>query len=139
MTAEKILVVDDAPANIHVLAATLESAGYEVLAANNGVDACRIALKARPSLILLDIVMPDPDGLETCRRLKSDSITANIPILFLTARDANSTAWARSRFPRIATGDRRRNGRCSISLSATIECQRPSTTLTASSRRPAPW
>jgi len=94
MTAEKILVVDDAPANIHVLAATLESAGYEVLAANNGVDACRIALKARPSLILLDIVMPDPDGLETCRRLKRDSITANIPILFLTARDANSSLVA---------------------------------------------
>jgi DNA-binding NtrC family response regulator len=94
MTAEQILVVDDAPANIHVLAGTLESAGYEVLAANNGLDACRIARKARPSLILLDIVMPEPDGLETCRRLKHDPSTATIPVLFLTARDENSSVLA---------------------------------------------
>jgi DNA-binding NtrC family response regulator len=83
---EKILLVDDVPANLAVLGATLEANGYEVLAVPNGRTALTVAAKARPGLILLDVLMPDLDGLETCRRLKADPATSEIPIIFITAR-----------------------------------------------------
>ena len=86
---EKILVVDDVPANLSVLTAALEPAGYEILAVPNGATALRVAAKAQPSLILLDIMMPEIDGLETCRRLKQDETTRDIPVIFgplLTSR-----------------------------------------------------
>lgn len=84
---EKVLLVDDVPANLTVLAATLEKEGYEILAVPNGTTALKVAGKAQPRLILLDILMPGLDGLETCRRLKADPITKDIPVIFLTARN----------------------------------------------------
>jgi DNA-binding NtrC family response regulator len=84
--SEKILLVDDVPANLAVLTAALEPEGYEILAAPNGTTALKVAAKARPDLILLDIMMPAPDGLETCRRLKQDAATREIPVIFITAR-----------------------------------------------------
>lgn len=84
---EKILLVDDVPANLSVLAAALEPAGYEILAVPNGATALKVAAKAQPGLILLDIMMPVMDGLETCRRLKQDESTRAIPVIFITARD----------------------------------------------------
>jgi DNA-binding NtrC family response regulator len=84
---EKILLVDDVPANLSVLTAALEPAGYEILAVPNGATALKVAAKAQPGLILLDIMMPEIDGLETCRRLKQDEITRDIPVIFITARD----------------------------------------------------
>src|SRR5258708_14642814 len=83
---EKVLLVDDVPANLTVLAATLEHEGYEILAVPNGSTALKVASKAQPRLILLDILMPGLDGLETCRRLKEDPLTKDIPVIFLTAR-----------------------------------------------------
>lgn len=83
---EKVLLVDDVPANLTVLAATLEHDGYEILAVPNGSTALKVATKAEPKLILLDILMPGLDGLETCRRLKQDPATKDIPVIFLTAR-----------------------------------------------------
>jgi DNA-binding NtrC family response regulator len=86
MHPEKILLVDDVAANLRVLSAALEPEGYEILATHDGASALRVAAKARPDLILLDIMMPEMDGLETCRRLKQSEATRNIPIIFITAR-----------------------------------------------------
>jgi len=84
--AEKILVVDDQPANLAVLGDLLEPAGYELLSVTSAADALRIAALARPDLILLDIVMPEVDGLEACRRLRADAATRSIPVIFITGR-----------------------------------------------------
>jgi DNA-binding NtrC family response regulator len=91
---EKILLVDDVPANLSVLTAALEPAGYEILAVPNGATALRVAAKAQPSLILLDIMMPEIDGLETCRRLKQDETTRDIPVIFITAREETKSLVA---------------------------------------------
>ena len=82
----RVLLVDDVPANLSVLAAALEPEGYEILVANGGTAALDLAARAQPDLILLDIVMPDLDGLETCRRLQQDPATRETPVIFLTAR-----------------------------------------------------
>ena len=82
--SEKILLVDDVPANLAVLTAALEPEGYEIFAAQTGVAALKVAAKARPDLILLDIMMPELDGFETCRRLKRDAGLDNVPIIFMT-------------------------------------------------------
>ena len=82
---ESILLVDDNPTNLQVLFQTLEGVGCKLLIAKNGNGALTIAGKARPDLILLDIMMPDIDGYEVCRQLKADAATANIPVIFLSA------------------------------------------------------
>jgi len=80
-----ILVVDDEPANIHVLMGTLKSE-YAILAATNGKKALEFANKTpQPDLILLDIMMPEMDGYEVCRRLKENPDTREIPVIFITA------------------------------------------------------
>ncbi|MDM8549169.1 response regulator [Desulfobacterales bacterium HSG2] len=85
MTENNILIVDDAPENIKVLAETLRS-DYNVSVATNGSDALRIIESSLPDLILLDIMMPGMDGYEVCKRLKSDCRTQNIPVIFITVR-----------------------------------------------------
>jgi DNA-binding NtrC family response regulator len=82
----RVLIVDDVPANVDVLVAILEPAGYEVLVATGGERALALAGEAHPSLVLLDVVMPGMDGFETCRKLKARVETAPIPVVFLTAR-----------------------------------------------------
>jgi putative two-component system response regulator len=82
---EKILMVDDNPTNLQVLQATLEDNGYRLLAARDGAAALAMATQAAPDLVLLDIRMPDMDGYEVCRRLKSDPQTSDIPVIFLSA------------------------------------------------------
>ena len=86
MNAE-ILIVDDIPANLNVLRQTLEPEGYEIIAAASGEVALKIAAQVLPSLILLDVMMPGLDGFETCRRLKAEKATADIPVIFITAKD----------------------------------------------------
>jgi DNA-binding NtrC family response regulator len=83
---DKLLVADDNPVNINVLRDALEPHGYEILAAPNGDTALKIAQRALPGLILLDIMMPGLDGVEVCRRLKAIGATHDIPVIFLTAR-----------------------------------------------------
>ncbi len=79
-----VFVVDDAPSNIDVLRNIL-SADYRVKVAINGESALKIAQKEpRPDLILLDVIMPEMDGFEVCRRLKDNQATAAIPVLFVT-------------------------------------------------------
>ncbi|NVZ08840.1 PleD family two-component system response regulator [Allochromatium humboldtianum] len=82
-----ILIVDDMPANIRVLADTLKS-DYRVRVATSGAKALEIAAGSPPpDLILLDVMMPEMDGYEVCRRLKDDPRTSTIPIIFVTAKD----------------------------------------------------
>lgn len=84
-TKATILVVDDTAQNIDVIAGVLED-NYKIKAATNGPKALKIAAKdPPPDLILLDIMMPDMDGLEVCRHLKSDVRTRGIPVIFVTA------------------------------------------------------
>ncbi len=80
-----ILIVDDVSSNIDVLANILME--YKVLVAKNGIRAIEIAKEQKPDLILLDIMMPEMDGFEVCRLLKLDDSTADIPVIFITAKD----------------------------------------------------
>jgi len=84
---ETILVVDDMLENTTLLARILTSSGYKVQTANNGLDAIQSAQKAPPDLILLDISMPILDGIETCRQLKQNQRTSDIPVIFISALD----------------------------------------------------
>ena len=81
-----ILAVDDTPENLDVVKGILASA-YTVKAAINGPMALKIVEKQPPDLILLDIMMPDMNGYEVCKRLKSNPDTRDIPVIFLTAMD----------------------------------------------------
>src|SRR3712207_4995031 len=89
--AEKgvILIVDDTPTNLNVLLDLLEADGFKVVIAEDGERAIALAEYAPPDLILLDILMPGIDGFETCRRLKINPSTQEIPIIFLTAVSDN--------------------------------------------------
>jgi len=80
----RILIVDDENTNITVLTDILESK-YIVQVAKNGIKAIDIAKESPPDLILLDIIMPEMDGYEVCKILKSNSCTINIPIIFITS------------------------------------------------------
>jgi PAS domain S-box-containing protein len=82
-----VLIVDDEPVNIEVLFPLLEETGHKILFATDGNECLEIAGRGRPDLILLDIIMPELDGYETCRRLKRNSNTQDIPVIFLSALD----------------------------------------------------
>ncbi|MFP4049180.1 MAG: SpoIIE family protein phosphatase [Desulfovermiculus sp.] len=82
-----IMIVDDEAVNRKVLQAFLQQAGFEVLVAEDGVQARETAHNRLPDLILLDIMMPGESGFETCTRLKAEPRTADIPIIFLSALD----------------------------------------------------
>jgi len=84
---QTILVVDDIAANRNLLGETLEPKGYEVLLAPNGAAALKVAARARPNLILMDVNMPEMDGYEACRQLKSMAGLSDIPVIFITAND----------------------------------------------------
>ena len=82
----RILVVDDTPANIQMLIATLKEQGYQVSAATNGRQAIEALEKVRPDLILMDVVMPDMDGYTACEQIKASARWRDLPIIFLTAK-----------------------------------------------------
>lgn len=82
-----ILIVDDIPENLRLLASTLSEQGYEVRCAKNGTMALTGARTAPPDLILLDVKMPDMDGYEVCQQLKAEPLTCDIPIIFMSALD----------------------------------------------------
>lgn len=85
--AKKILIVDDEPDILEFLQYNLRKEGYEVVTANDGLQAIAVAEREKPQLIILDIMMPELDGVETCRILRSKKEFADTPIAFLTARD----------------------------------------------------
>lgn len=80
-----LLLVDDVPENIQLLGKILKTEGYSFVIATNGKETFRVIEQCIPDLILLDIMLPDTDGFEICRKLKEDQRTADIPIIFLTA------------------------------------------------------
>lgn len=84
--AERILVVDDDVDTLRLVGLMLKRQGYEILAASNGTKAVALAQKEQPDLILLDVMMPDMDGFEVARRLRSDPTTEDIPIIMFTAK-----------------------------------------------------
>jgi two-component system phosphate regulon response regulator PhoB len=88
MTKLKILVVDDEPDALEILGFKLKEAGYLPLLAKDGARAIAIARDEQPALIVLDLMLPEVDGLEVCKILRRDPGTASIPILMLTARAA---------------------------------------------------
>ncbi|MEM6455404.1 MAG: response regulator, partial [Acidobacteriota bacterium] len=85
--AGDILVVDDHPDNLDLLAGILRPQGYRVRWANGGKRGIRVAEAHPPDLLLLDIMMPDLNGYDVCRRLKANAETAHLPIIFLSALD----------------------------------------------------
>ena len=82
----KILVVDDEPDVLDLVTYNLNQAGFQTLTASDGADALRKARSAAPDLILLDLMLPEMDGLEVCKLLRRDTKTSAIPIIMLTAR-----------------------------------------------------
>ena len=87
MPAPKILVVDDQPINVQLLKRKLEKEGIEITTAFNGQEALDSVAKNRPDLILLDMMMPDMDGIEVCQRLQANEAARAIPVIFVTARN----------------------------------------------------
>jgi two-component system alkaline phosphatase synthesis response regulator PhoP len=82
----KILLVDDEPDILEILRFNLEKVGYQIKTASNGLDALKVAEKFLPHLIVLDVMMPGLDGIETCERLRQDERFQETIIMFLTAR-----------------------------------------------------
>lgn len=85
--APRILVVDDVPDTLKLLTNWLEVHGYQTIEAVNGFQALQLAAEQHPDLILLDVMMPQIDGIETCRRLKTQPQTASVPVILVTAKD----------------------------------------------------
>ncbi|MCP4574472.1 MAG: response regulator [bacterium] len=85
----KVLIADD-EANIrNILDFTLNAEGFTVIGARNGAEAFTLALSEQPDIVILDVMMPDTDGIEACRRIKGDKRTSNLPVILLTARSGS--------------------------------------------------
>ena len=85
-TPPLILVVDDTPANVHILQSRLRAHGYDIVVATDGEEALAVVEQTQPDLILLDVMMPKLDGFEVCRRLRADASLPFIPIILVTAK-----------------------------------------------------
>ena len=83
---QKVLVVDDEPEAVELVAFNLKGAGYEVATASDGAEALNKARRLQPSLVILDVMMPEIDGMEVCKLLRRDPATSCIPIIMLTAK-----------------------------------------------------
>jgi two-component system, sensor histidine kinase and response regulator len=88
MSTSKILVVDDQPINVQLLKRKLEREGIQVVTAYTGQEALETVKSEKPDLILLDVMMPDMDGIEVCQRLQENDDTRFIPVIFITARSS---------------------------------------------------
>jgi two-component system cell cycle response regulator len=89
MTA-RVLVVDDVPANVKLLEARLSAEYFDVITANSGAEALAVCERAECDIVLLDVMMPDMDGFEACRKLKANPATHHIPVVMVTALDQPS-------------------------------------------------
>ena len=83
----KILLVDDEPDILEFISYNLNKEGFEVFTSNNGKEAIKIAIQERPELIILDVMMPDLDGIETCRVIREHAELKDVLVAFLTARN----------------------------------------------------
>ena len=83
----KVLVVDDTPQNVKLLADLLSAKGYAPVTASSGEEALAKLAQERPSLVLLDIMMPGLSGYDVCRRIRADAATALLPVVLVTSLD----------------------------------------------------
>ncbi len=83
---KRILLVDDTETVLMFEKLMLQRTGYEIATAKNGKAALTSIAERRPSLVVLDIVMPEMDGIETCRRIKNDPVTRDIPVIMVTTK-----------------------------------------------------
>lgn len=90
MAYESILVVDDSPTQLSLITNALRGQGYRVTTATDGEEALVKAASEQPDLIVLDIIMPKPNGFQVCRKLKRQDATKDIKILFLSSKDQDS-------------------------------------------------
>ena len=88
----RVLVVDDIAANVRLLEAKLAAEYFEVMTASSGKEALALIEKQTPDIVLLDVMMPGMDGFQVCRRLKDDPETRHIPVVLVTALDAESAS-----------------------------------------------
>ena len=88
-TGQTVLVVDDMSDNLILISLSLQDLGYRVVTANNGADALNVAKLARPDLILMDIAMPQQDGLAATRRIREEAELQTVPVVALTAFDTD--------------------------------------------------
>ena len=88
-TGQTVLVVDDMSDNIILISLSLQDMGYRVVTATNGADALAVAKLARPDLILMDIAMPQQDGLAATRRIREEAELQSVPVIALTAFDTD--------------------------------------------------
>lgn len=88
-TGQTILVVDDMSDNLILISLSLQDLGYRVVTASNGADALNVAKLARPDLILMDIAMPQQDGLAATRRIREETDLQTVPVVALTAFDTD--------------------------------------------------
>jgi phosphate regulon transcriptional regulator PhoB len=84
----KILIVDDEPDALELIQYNLKAAGYDVVTAADGEEALKKARVAQPALIILDVMLPEVDGLEVCKTLRREPATATVPVIMLTAKAA---------------------------------------------------
>src|SRR6266699_2503050 len=85
-----VLTIDDEDLNIELMAGYLSGTGCELIAARRGLEALQMIEERRPDLVLLDVMMPDLDGFEVCRRIKVNPVTQHIPLVMVTALDQPS-------------------------------------------------
>src|SRR6516164_295753 len=86
----RILVVDDVPANVKLLEARLSAEYFDVVSAHNGIEALAICERCECDIVLLDAMMPELNGFEVCRQIKSNALTHHIPVVMVTALDQPS-------------------------------------------------
>ena len=91
MPSPKILVVDDQPINVQLLKRRLEREGIGIITAYSGAEALAAVADDKPDLILLDVMMPEMDGIEVCQRLQANEETRSIPVIFITARNSKES------------------------------------------------
>lgn len=87
---KRILAVDDEPGILKALTIRLKDKGYEVSTGANGEEALKLARESNPDLIILDVMMPPPNGYQVCRTIKDDEEMKNIPVILLTAKGTES-------------------------------------------------
>jgi len=87
---QTILIVDDVQTDRELLGAVVTKAGHHPLYAGDGLQAVEVAQQSHPAMIFLDVVMPNQDGFKTCRALKADPRTAEIPVVLVTSKKADS-------------------------------------------------
>ena len=83
---QKVLVVDDEPEAVELVKFNLNGAGYDVTTASDGAEALNKARRIQPNLVILDVMMPEIDGMEVCKLMRRDPATSSIPIIMLTAK-----------------------------------------------------